>query len=111
MSGLSEWTDFQIFKKALNRAKTAKINSDDPYEVIVFLEKEIDRYRDKIKSLEETVEYGKRQLDEHCNQAVSLAQAFSEPWYVCDFETDENGVKRLVAERVTHLDNDKEENK
>ena len=110
MSGLSELTDFQIFNKALNRAKTAKINIGDPYEVIVFLEKEIDRYRDKIKSLEETVEYGKRQQYIK-NQAVSLAQAFSEPWYVCDFEIDENGVKRLVAERVTHLDNDKEENK
>lgn len=110
MSGLSELTDFQIFSKALNRAKTAKINICDPYEVIVFLEKEIDGYRDKIKSLEETVEYGKRQQYIK-NQPVSLAQAFSEPWYVCDFETDENGVKRFVAERVTHLDNDKEENK
>lgn len=110
MSGLSELTDFQIFSKALNRAKTAKINIGNPCEVIVFLEKEIDRYRDKIKILERIVEYNRRQQYIK-NQPVSLAQAFSEPWYVCDFEADENGVKRLVAERVTHLDNDKEENK
>lgn len=110
MSGLSELTDFQIFNKALKRAKTAKINIGDPYEVIVFLEKEIDSYRDKIKILERIVEYNRRQQYIK-NQPVSLAQAFSEPWYVCDFETDENGVKRLVAERVTHLENDKEENK
>lgn len=44
--------DREIFAKAVRRAKANGVEEFDRYGVIVFLEKEIDRYRGKIEALE-----------------------------------------------------------
>lgn len=39
-------------KKAIGRARNAHVDLTSNFDVVVFLEKEIDRYREKIKQLE-----------------------------------------------------------
>lgn len=65
MNELSEsiHNDREIFSKAVRRAKVNGVEEFDRYGVIVFLEKEIDMYRDKIEKLFDEKEKLKTRLN------------------------------------------------
>ena len=65
MNELSEaiHNDREIFAKAVRRAKVNGVGEFDRYGVIIFLEKEIDMYRDKIAKLLDEKEKLKTRLN------------------------------------------------
>lgn len=89
MNELSEsmHNDREIFAKAVRRAKVNGVEEFDRYGVIIFLEKEIDMYRDKIaKMLDEKEKlktrlnavYGTSQFNAGVENEVSRDRTMSE---------------------------------
>ena len=67
--------DGEIYKKAINRARNSQVNVSSGFDVIVFLEKEIDMYRDKIaKLLDEKQEMMKTRLNTSCVSQLEAVQ-------------------------------------
>lgn len=56
-------TDNEVFTKALNRARNSGVEIIELCNVVVFLEKEIDMYRDKIATLLDEKEKAKIRLN------------------------------------------------
>lgn len=61
-----------IFAKAVRRAKVNGVEEYDRHGVIAFLEKEIDRYREKIKYFEECNKHLRKALIDRENETTTL---------------------------------------
>lgn len=56
-------TDYEMLTKAIKRAENSGVTATRSGDVIVFLEKEIDSYRNKIKYLEDHIEVLKTRMN------------------------------------------------
>lgn len=94
-----------IFAKAVKRAKVNGVEEFDRYGVIVFLENEIDMYRDKIKYLENRL-YNK---DIKINEIITTLDAVQENGAAEIIKAlSENGYNTITIN--CYKDNESEEN-